>query len=116
SWGAMLYEALAAAEQACDAGVDCEVVDLRTLWPVDIDAIVQSVEKTGRVVVVHEAPKTCGFGAELVALITEKAFSCLEAPPVRVCGFDTPFPYTHENEYLPLAHRILPALVETAGF
>ena len=72
------------------------------------------MKKTGRVVVVHEAPKTCGFGAELVALVNEKAFLHLEAPPVRVTGFDTPFPYTLEMEYLPLAHRILPAIVETA--
>ena len=96
--------------------IECEVVDLRTLWPVDIETIVASVKKTGRVVVVHEAPKTCGFGAELVALINEKAFVHLEAPPVRVAGFDTPFPYTLEMEYLPLAHRILPAIVETARF
>jgi pyruvate dehydrogenase E1 component subunit beta len=116
AWGAMLYEALAAAEEASRAGVDCEVVDLRTLWPVDIDAIVGSVSKTGRVVVVHEAPKTCGFGAELVALINEKAFLHLEAPPVRVCGFDTPFPYALEMDYLPLARRIVPAIVETAKY
>ncbi len=115
AWGAMLYEAIAAAEDAQKKGVDCEVIDLRTLWPVDIETIVESVKKTGRVVVVHEAPKTCGFGAELVALIAEKAFFCLEAPPVRVCGFDTPFPYALEMEYLPLAHRILPALIETAS-
>ena len=116
AWGAMLYEAIAAADQAKKDGVECEILDLRTLWPVDIDAIVASVKKTGRVVIVHEAPKTCGFGAELVALINEKAFLHLEAPPVRVTGFDTPFPYTLEMEYLPLAHRILPAIIETAKF
>jgi len=116
AWGAMLYEALAAADEAAKQGVECEVLDLRTLWPVDIDAIVASVKKTGRVVVVHEAPKTCGFGAELVALINEKAFLHLEAPPVRVAGFDTPFPYSLEMEYLPLAHRILPAVLDTARF
>jgi 2-oxoisovalerate dehydrogenase E1 component beta subunit len=116
AWGAMLYEALAAAEKAAKDGVDAEVIDLRTLWPVDTDTIVESVKKTGRVVIVHEAPKTCGFGAELVSLISEKAFLHLEAPPVRVTGWDTPFPYTLENEYLPLEHRITPALVETAAF
>jgi 2-oxoisovalerate dehydrogenase E1 component beta subunit len=116
AWGAMLYEALAAAEEAAKQGVECEVLDLRTLWPVDIDAVVASVKKTGRVVVVHEAPKTCGFGAELVALIGEKAFLHLEAPPVRVTGFDTPFPYTLEMEYLPLSNRILPAVLETARY
>ncbi len=116
AWGAMLYEAIEAANQAATQGIDTEVIDLRTLWPVDIDTIVASVKKTGRVVVVHEAPKTCGFGAELIALINEKAFLHLEAPPVRVTGYDTPFPYTLEMDYLPLAGRILPAIVETARF
>ncbi|MEY4511156.1 MAG: hypothetical protein RLZZ450_3278 [Pseudomonadota bacterium] len=116
AWGAMLYEAIAAAESAQEQGVSAEVIDLRTLWPVDIDTIVESVKRTGRVVIVHEAPKTCGFGAELVSLICEKAFLHLEAPPVRVTGWDTPFPYTLENDYLPLAHRIIPALLETARY
>jgi 2-oxoisovalerate dehydrogenase E1 component beta subunit len=116
AWGAMLYEAVAAADEAKKQGIECEILDLRTLWPVDIDTIVESVEKTGRAVIVHEAPKTCGFGAELVALLNEKAFLHLEAPPARVCGYDTPFPYTLEMEYLPLAHRILPAIVATAKY
>lgn len=116
AWGAMLYEAIAAADKAAEQGIDCEIVDLRTLWPLDLDTIVASVEKTGRVVIVHEAPKTCGFGAELVALVNEKCFLSLEAPPVRVTGFDTPFPYTLEMDYLPLAHRILPAIEATSGF
>jgi 2-oxoisovalerate dehydrogenase E1 component beta subunit len=116
AWGAMLYEALAAAEEIAAEGIDAEVLDLRTLWPIDIDSVVESVKRTGRVVVVHEAPKTCGFGAELVSLICEKAFVHLEAPPVRVTGFDTPFPYTLENEYLPLAHRIVPALRDTVRY
>ena len=116
AWGAMLSEAIEASNKAAAEGVDCEVIDLRTLWPVDIDAIVASVKKTGRVVIVHEAPKTCGFGAELVALVNEKAFLHLEAPPVRVTGWDTPFPYTLEMDYLPLAGRILPAILDTARF
>jgi 2-oxoisovalerate dehydrogenase E1 component beta subunit len=116
SWGAMVYEALSAAEQLQNEGVDCEIVDLRTLWPLDVDTIVESVKKTGRLVVVHEAPKACGFGAEVVQLVSEKAFLHFEAPPVRVTGWDTPFPYTLENEYLPLAHRIAPAVLETARF
>ena len=116
TWGAMLYESLEAANQAAAQGIDVEVVDLRTLWPLDIDTVIESVKKTGRVVVVHEAPKSCGLGSEVVALINEKAFLHLEAPPIRVTGFDTPFPYTLENEYLPLAHRILPALVATAKY
>jgi pyruvate dehydrogenase E1 component beta subunit len=116
AWGAMLYEALEAATRAAEQGIDCEVIDLRTLWPVDIDCIVTSVTKTGRVVVVHEAPRTCGFGAEIIALINEKAFLHLEAPPARVTGFDVPFPYSLEKEYLPLANRILPAILETARY
>ncbi len=79
-WGAMLYEAIAAADEAKAQGIECEIIDLRTLWPLDIDTIIASVKKTGRVVVVHEAPKTCGFGAEIVSLINEKAFLHLEAP------------------------------------
>jgi len=114
AYGAMLYEALDAASKAFDKGVEVEVIDLRTLWPVDINTIVDSVKKTGRLVVVHEAPRTCGFGAELVALVSERAFFHLVAPPVRVTGFDTPFPYTLEMEYMPLSHRILPALLEAA--
>jgi pyruvate dehydrogenase E1 component beta subunit len=116
AWGAMLYEALDAAQKCAAEGVEAEVIDLRTLWPLDIDTIVASVKKTGRVVVVHEAPKSCGLGGEIVSLINEKAFLHLEAPPRRVTGFDTPFPYTLENEYLPLSHRIVPAVLETARF
>lgn len=116
SWGAMLFEALAAAEEIKEQGIETEVIDLRTLWPLDATAIVDSVKKTGRLVIVHEAAKACGLGAEIVALLCEKAFLHLEAPPKRVTGYDTPFPYTHENEYLPLAHRIAPALLETARY
>jgi len=114
AYGAMLYEVLDAAEKAAAQGVECEVIDLRTLWPVDIETIVASVKKSGRLVVVHEAPKTCGFGSELVSLVCERAFYHLEAPPMRVTGFDTPFPYSLETEYLPLSHRILPAVLKTA--
>jgi 2-oxoisovalerate dehydrogenase E1 component beta subunit len=116
TWGAMLYEVLDAASKVGAEGIRCEVIDLRTLWPLDIDTVITSVKKTGRVVIVHEAPKSCGLGSEIVALVNEKAFLHLEAPPKRVCGFDTPFPYTLENEYLPLSHRIVPALVETAKY
>jgi len=116
AWGAMLFEAFSAAEEVRKQGVDVEVIDLRTLWPLDIDTVVNSVKKTGRFVVVHEAPRTCGFGGELVTLVMERAFLHLEAPPVRVTGFDTPFPLTHEREYLPLAHRIAPALLRTARY
>jgi 2-oxoisovalerate dehydrogenase E1 component beta subunit len=116
SWGAMLFEALAAAEEVRAQGIETEVIDLRTLWPVDTALVVESVKKTGRLVIVHEAARACGLGAEIVAQLCERAFLHLEAPPRRVTGFDTPFPYTLENEYLPLAHRISPALAETARF
>lgn len=116
AWGAMMYEAQEAVNEAAKNGVDAELIDLRTLWPVDIDTILESVKKTGRVVVVHEAPRTCGFGSELVSLITERCFTLLEAPPVRVTGFDTPFPYTLENDYIPRAPRILKAIRETAAY
>jgi len=112
SYGAMLYEALDAATKASKQGVECEVIDLRTLWPVDIETIIESVKKTGRVAVVHEAPRTGGFGAELITLVCEKAFYHLQAAPVRITGFDTPFPYALEAEYMPLSHRIVPAVIE----
>ncbi|MGC4069828.1 MAG: transketolase C-terminal domain-containing protein [Polyangiaceae bacterium] len=115
SYGAMVYECLDAAQKAADEGISCEVIDLRTLWPVDIHLIVESVKKTGRFIVVHEAPKTGGFAGELISLICEKAFYSLEAAPVRVTGFDTPFPHTLEMEYLPLSHRIIPAIREVTG-
>ncbi len=113
-WGAMVFEALAAADDAAGDGVSTEVIDLRTLVPLDIEAIERSVKKTGRLCVVHEAPLTGGYGAELVARVAERCFYHLEAPPVRVTGYDTPFPYTHEKAYLPLRGRIAPTLVRTA--
>jgi 2-oxoisovalerate dehydrogenase E1 component beta subunit len=116
AWGAMLIEALVAADEVKKQGIEAEVIDLRTLWPLDGATVVESVKKTGRLVIVHEAAKACGLGAEIVAQICEQAFLHLEAPPRRVTGWDTPFPYTLENEYLPLAHRIAPALVETVNY
>jgi pyruvate dehydrogenase E1 component beta subunit len=116
AWGAMLHEAVAAAEDVATRGIDCEVIDLRTLWPIDLDAILESVRKTGRAVVVHEAARTCGLGAEIAALVQERCFVHLEAPIRRITGWDTPFPYTLENEYLPLAPRIAREIEETAAF
>jgi pyruvate dehydrogenase E1 component beta subunit len=117
AWGAMLYEALSAAETvASEHGIECEVIDPRTLWPLDLATITRSVEKTGRIVVVHEAPRACGLGAEILQLVSETSFLHFQAPPARVTGWDTPFPYTLENDYLPLAHRIVPQLIATAGY
>src|SRR6266498_1297477 len=116
AWGAMWHEADRAAREAEAEGIECEVLDLRSLQPLDLDAIVASVDKTGRAVIVHEAPRTCGFGAELVALVQERCFLHLEAPIARVTGFDTPFPYSLEMEYLPRSPRILKAIREIAAF
>ena len=116
AWGAMLHEALAAAELVAEKGISCEVIDLRTLWPLDIDAVSASVQKTGRAVVVHEAARTCGLGAEISALIQERCFVHLQAPVKRVTGWDTPFPYALENDYLPLKPRIAKGIEQTAAF
>lgn len=117
SYGAMMTECRQAAEKAKERwGVEVELIDLRTLLPLDIETVIGSVKKTGRVVIVNEAPKTCNYSAELIALINEKAFLYLEAPPTRVTGFDTPFPYTLEHEYMPDVGRILKAIYEVVNF
>ncbi|MBE3553105.1 MAG: alpha-ketoacid dehydrogenase subunit beta, partial [Kyrpidia tusciae] len=108
-WGAMVPWAMEAAEKAArEDGIETRVVDLRTLFPLDVAKIVESVEKTGRAMIVHEAPRTAGVGAEVATLIQEKAFYSLEAPVVRVTGFDVPFPlFSLEDLYLPGVARIL---------
>jgi pyruvate dehydrogenase E1 component beta subunit len=116
AWSAMVHTAQEAVEQATAAGYDIELVDLRTLMPFDVETILESVKKTGRAVIAHEAPRTCGFGAELAATIQEKVMLWLEAPVLRVTGFDTPFPYTLEQEYLPDAARILDACERVVSF
>jgi pyruvate dehydrogenase E1 component beta subunit len=113
-WGAMFHEALQAVEQAPE--LDAELIDLRTLWPLDVESVTRSVEKTGRCAIVQEAPRTCGFAAEISALVQERCFTSLEAPVLRITGWDTPFPYTLENEYLPLAPRILKSLRELKAY
>lgn len=110
AYGTMVHVALAAAAQS---GVDAEVIDLRTLIPLDLDAIVNSVFKTGRCVIVHEATRTCGFGAELAALVQEHCFFALEAPVERVTGWDTPYPHAFEWEYFPSPQRVGDALRRT---
>ena len=109
AYGTMVYVAEAAADES---GIDAEVIDLRTLLPVDLDAITKSVRKTGRCVVVHEATLTSGFGAELSALVQEHCFYHLEAPVRRVTGWDTPYPHAQEWTYFPGPARIGAALAE----
>jgi pyruvate dehydrogenase E1 component beta subunit len=113
AWSGMVSIADEAAKKAADAGISVEVIDLRTLMPFDIDTILASVQKTSRCVIVHEAPRTCGFGAELIASIQERAIDSLESPILRVTGFDTPFPYSLEHEYMPNADRVLGAIRQT---
>ncbi len=109
SYGTMVHVAEAA---ATDFGIDAEVIDLRTLIPLDIDTIEASVKKTGRCVIVHEATLTSGFGAELAALVQETCFYHLEAPIARVTGWDTPYPHAQEWAYFPGPKRVGQALVE----
>ena len=117
AYGAMLREALNAAEQLKGDKIDPEIIDLRTLSPMDMETIITSIRKTGRGVVVHEAPKTCGLGAEIVALINEKAFLSLQAPIERVTGFDIPVPLMKtEHYYLPNAKRIAMAVKKVMSF
>ena len=116
AWGYMTHVCLEAAKRAAEKGVECEVVDLRTLVPLDIDAILDSVKKTGRAVVVYEAAKTGGFGAEVSAQIAERAIEYLRSPILRVAGFDTPFPYTLEDVYMPNADRVFAAIEKAMSF
>ena len=117
TYGAVVHDAIEAANEAAEEDqISVEILDLRTLLPYDLDAILDSVKKTGRVVIVHEAPKTCGFGAEISAALSERALLYLQAPILRVTGFDTPFPYTFEQEYLPNKTRIRKALRDVMDF
>ncbi len=107
AYGTMVYVAEAAARET---GVDAEIIDLRTILPLDLETVEESVRKTGRCVIVHEATKTCGFGAELMAVVMEGCFYHLEAPVIRVTGYDTPYPHAHEWEYFPGPARVGAAL------
>lgn len=110
AYGTMVHVATAA---VAAAGVDAEVIDLRTLLPLDVETITESVAKTGRCVVIHEATRTSGFGAELVAEVQENCFWCLKAPIERVTGWDTPYPHAFEWEYFPSQERIIEAITRT---
>jgi len=117
TWGAMVREVLRAAEMADGEGIQAEVIDLRTISPMDENAFLESVRKTGRAVVVHEAPPTCGVGAEIIARINEKALLSLQAPVVRVTGFDIIVPLMKlETHYLPSPERILAGIRKVMKF
>ena len=117
TYGAMTRPTLEAAEALAEEGIDCEVVDLRTVSPIDREAIVEAFEATGRAVVVHEAPKTGGLAAEITAIIQEEALLYQEAPVKRVTGFDVPYPlYALEDYYLPTATRIGEGIREAVEF
>ena len=116
TWGAMTRPTLSAAESVAEDGIECEVVDMRTLSPMDTDTLLESFRKTGRAVVVHEAPKTGGLAGEITATIQEEALYYQEAPIHRVTGFDVPYPlYALEDYYLPEDTRIEDAIRETHG-
>jgi pyruvate dehydrogenase E1 component beta subunit len=117
AWGAMVREVLNAAEQLKGDRIELEIIDLRTISPIDTETIITSIRKTGRGVVVHEAPKTCGLGAEIIALINEKALLFLQAPIERVTGFDIPVPLLKtEHYYLPNPKRIVMAVKKVMSF
>lgn len=117
AWGSLVPTALEAAAQAAERGISVEVLDLRTLSPMDIDGIRVSVEKTHRAVVTHESPQTAGFGAEVAATIMEEALLSLEGPVVRVTGYDTPFPIPAvERNYVPSVRRMLEGIDQALAF
>jgi 2-oxoisovalerate dehydrogenase E1 component subunit beta len=108
TWGAMTLETLKAAHQLGEEGVSCEVIDLATISPVDSETILDSVERTGRLVIVHEAPRNCGVGAEIAALVAERGLYFLQAPVQRVTGFDTVMPlFRREMDYIPSVARVI---------
>jgi 2-oxoisovalerate dehydrogenase E1 component beta subunit len=105
-----------AAEKAEEAGVSCEIIDLRSILPWDVETIAKSVVKTGRLIISHEAPITNGFGAEIAATIQEACFLHLESPIMRVCGLDTPYPLALEKEYVPDALKVFAAIKKSVEF
>ena len=117
TWGAMTRPTMEAAETLAEEGIECEVIDLRTISPIDKETIVESFEKTGRAAVVHEAPKKGGIGGEITAMLQEEALLYQEAPVKRITGFDVPFPlYALEDYYLPSPTRVEEGIRETVEF
>jgi 2-oxoisovalerate dehydrogenase E1 component beta subunit len=117
AYGPMVATALQAATAASDDGRELEVIDLRSLSPIDTDTVLNSVAKTGRLIVIHEASRSHGLGAELAARVQERAFYSLQAPVLRVAGFDTPYPPSRvEADWLPDVDRILDAVERSFSF
>ena len=115
-WGAQIEVLQQAAARALDDGVSCEIIDLRSILPWDLDTVMNSVAKTGRLLINHEAPLTGGFAAEIAASIQEQCFLYLEAPICRVCGLDTPYPLAHEKEYMPDELKTYTAIKRTLNY
>ncbi|MGO1468800.1 MAG: alpha-ketoacid dehydrogenase subunit beta [Tissierella sp.] len=117
AWGAMVRDTQAAIKMVKEKGINPELIDLRTISPIDRETIIESVKKTGRIIVVHEAPKTLGLGAEITSIVNENAFLYLEAPPTRVTGFDTIFPLAKgEKHYIPSPERIAKTIEEVVNY
>lgn len=110
AWGAQVHVMLKACERAAAAGISCEAIDLATIMPWDMETVLNSVRKTGRLVVTHEAPLTAGFAGEIASAVQEHCFLSLEAPIARVCGADTPFPLAFEKLYLPDELKVFDAV------
>jgi len=113
TWGAMTFETLKAVDQLAKNGIGCEVIDLTTISPIDYETILESVEKTGRLVIVHEAARTCGVGAEIAAIVAEKGLYDLHGPIIRVTGYDVVMPlFRREMDYMPSVSKITDAIKE----
>lgn len=116
AWGAQVVILQEAAQKALSHGVSCEIIDLQSILPWDRETICQSVTKTGRCLINHEAPLTGGFASEIAAVVQSECFLHLEAPIARVCGLDTPYPLAHEKEYMPDALKTFEAIMQTVHF
>ncbi|WP_153043004.1 alpha-ketoacid dehydrogenase subunit beta [Neobacillus mesonae] len=117
AWGAMVPVAVKAAEQAKKQGINCDVIDLRTLYPIDKEIIAESVQKTGRAVIVHEAHQTGGLGNDIISIINDTSFLFMKSPIERVTGFDVPVPfYSLEEHYLPTPQRVIKAIEKVVHF
>lgn len=115
-WGAQMHVLMAAAQKAEADGISCEVIDLQTVYPWDEETVIDSVMKTGRLLVSHEAPISGGWGAEIAATIQKECFLQLESPIARVCGLDTPFPLVFEQFYVPNVLKVHDAIKESVNF